>query len=154
MSLLKFVANTFWSTAALYTVNLYLHWRSFRRKVLKFRERAIEFDSREARQIARAELLELAEGATKEKAVYRFLTRELTKELLRYVIADVRAATRRREPGEGPFYFTSGSESGEVEEWTHGMNIASLKLDDEDFGMYGGIEYAPFGRGRKPNVGQ
>lgn len=154
MPFFKFVANTFWPTAALYTVDLYLRWRSFRLKVQKFRERAVELDGREARQIARAELLKLAEAATKEKAVYRFLTRELTKELLRYVIADVRAAIRRREPREGPLYFTPGSESDEVEVWTHRMNVASLTLDDENFGMYGGIEYAPLGQGRKPNVGQ
>ena len=41
---------------------------------MKLGERAVEFDNREARQIARAELLKLAEDASKEKVVYRFLT--------------------------------------------------------------------------------
>jgi hypothetical protein len=58
---------------------------------------------------------------------------------LRDAIADVRKATRRREPSEGPFYFSPGSEAEEVEEWTGRMNVASLTLDDEDFGMYGGV---------------
>jgi hypothetical protein len=150
MSLFKDAAKTFWPTAALYAVNLYWRWHTFRREVMKFRGRAVELDNREARRIARDRLLELAEGAAKQRGVYRFFTRELTKELLRNVIADVRAATRRREPREGPLYFTQGSESDEVERWTHGMNIASLTIDDEKFGMYGKLEYRPFGAGRKP----
>ena len=149
MSLIDYVAKSVLSAAGVYAVRVYWRWRSFRRDVVKFNQRAVELNSREARRIARANLLRLAEGAAKERGAYRFLTRELAKEVLRDVIASVRAATHRRESHEGPnpSYFTPGSETEEVWEWTHRMNVASLTLDDRDFGMYGGIEFErPRGR--------
>jgi glutamyl-tRNA reductase len=87
---------------------LWWRWHSFKRDAAKFRQRAVELNGREARRIARDRLLELAEGAAKERGVYRLITRELAKQVLRDAIADVREATRRREPSDGPFYLSAG----------------------------------------------
>lgn len=149
MSLFPFVAKAVLPAASFLGVKLWWRWRSFNRDVAKLRQRAVEFNGREARRIARTGLMELAEGAAKERGVYRFITRDLAKQALREVIADVREATRWREPHEGPSYFSPGSEAEEVEEWTGRMYVAALTLDDEDFGMYGGVEPARQDRGRE-----
>ncbi|HWW75202.1 MAG TPA: hypothetical protein VNZ44_07400 [Pyrinomonadaceae bacterium] len=149
MSILDSVAKSLAAAAGGYAVKLWWRWYTFKKDVAKYRQRAVELDGREARQIARGELLRLAEEVAKSRGPYRFLTREMAKQVLRDVIASVRAATHRREPREGPVYFTPGSETEEVWEWTARMNTAALTLDDEDFGMYGGVGLARPRRGRE-----
>lgn len=137
MPLFNDAAKAILIPASVFGAKLWWRWYSFKRDVAKYRQRAVELNSHEARQIARGHLLELAQGAAKGRGVYRFITRDLAKQVIHQAVADVSEATRRRESREGPVYFSPGSESKEVEEWTGRMYVASLTLDNEDFGMYG-----------------